>query len=103
MRVMMLSYMTTAEGVEHKPGDVAEFDDAEGQRLIDVGGARKLTEKDEEAIAAAKKAADEKAAADKEAAEAAAAADKATADKAAADKAAAEKAAAAAAAAAKAK
>ena len=56
--VIMLSYLTTALGVEYKPGDPAPrpgdeyFDDAELGRLIDVGAAREFTEADAAALAA---------------------------------------------------
>lgn len=52
MRVVMTSWQTPAKGDELKPGDVAEFDDAEAARLVEVGGARHLTEAELEAVAA---------------------------------------------------
>lgn len=73
MRVVMTSYQITAAGLELRPGDIAEFDDAEAARLVEVGGAREVTPEDEAAAAAAKAAADA-AAAEIAAAEAAAAA-----------------------------
>jgi hypothetical protein len=50
--VIMLSYLTTALGVEYKPGDFAPkrgdetLDEAELARLVEVGGARDMTEAD---------------------------------------------------------
>lgn len=52
MRVIMKCYHTTAEGHGFAPGDVAEFDDAEAARQIEIGGARELTEADMAALAA---------------------------------------------------
>lgn len=55
--VIMLSYLTTALGVEYKPGDPAPrpgdetLDDAELARLVEVGGAREFTEADAKALA----------------------------------------------------
>jgi hypothetical protein len=69
MKVVMTSYYTGPKGKpELKPGDVAEFDDTEGSRIISVGGAR--AQNDEEIAAEAKTAADQ-AAADAAAAKAA--------------------------------
>jgi hypothetical protein len=55
---MMLAYLTTALGAEYRPGDIAprpenaeEIDAVECERLVSVGGARRLTA-DEESIAA---------------------------------------------------
>jgi hypothetical protein len=56
--VIMLCYLTTALGVEYKPGDLAPrpgdetFDDAELARLVEVGGARESTEADVAAFVA---------------------------------------------------
>jgi hypothetical protein len=50
--VIMLGYLTTAHGVEYKPNDPAPrpgdetLDDAELARLVEVGGARDVTEAD---------------------------------------------------------
>ena len=63
MRVIMKSFHTTAAGVEYKPGDVAEFDDAEAARQVEIGGARHVTPEDEAAIASAAEAAAAEAAA----------------------------------------
>lgn len=52
MRVMMKCFHTTAEGAMLSPGDVGEFDDAEAQRQIEIGGARELTEADLAAVVA---------------------------------------------------
>lgn len=43
MKVVMKSYMT-GKNFEHQPGDIVDFDDAEAERVISVGGARALTE-----------------------------------------------------------
>ncbi|WLB43026.1 hypothetical protein QIH93_20990 [Bradyrhizobium ottawaense] len=43
----MLAYHTPAGGAELRPGDVHEFDDAEGARQIKIGGARLPTKEDE--------------------------------------------------------
>lgn len=45
MRVLMKSYMT-GPNFEYRPGDIAEFDDAEGARVISVGGAVESTAED---------------------------------------------------------
>lgn len=44
MKVKMLAYHTTKDGAEHNPGALVDFDDAEAQRQIEIGGARALTE-----------------------------------------------------------
>lgn len=46
MKIVMLSYHNDGKTIDHKPGDIAEFDDVEATRLIEVGGARALTEAD---------------------------------------------------------
>ena len=56
--VIMLAYLTTAAGIEYKPGDPAprpgdeSLDVAELDRLVEIGGARDVTEVDMKALAA---------------------------------------------------
>jgi len=41
MRVLMTSFYNGPKGKpELKPGDIFDFDDAEGQRVIEVGGGK---------------------------------------------------------------
>jgi hypothetical protein len=38
MKIVMTSFYDDGKKIHLKPGDVAEFDDAEGARIIEVGG-----------------------------------------------------------------
>lgn len=44
MKVKLLAYHRTKEGAEYNPGAIVEFDDAEAERQVAIGGARKLTD-----------------------------------------------------------